>query len=139
MKRYGKFSTRLFGTQCAENGIEPEDNKKSFTVKDFADFNHLSERFFLEDIDVKVPRDHPRRPLDEDQARILDAHIVINDHKDRFEYIVKDYVNINAFDLGWFIIRPEQHLHLSPEAIISVDVFAESDFFFKINYFITPL
>lgn len=137
--KHGNFSTRLFGKECEQNGMEPNDQVASFSVKDIAEFNHLSERFFLMSIEINVPRDHPRRPLDPYQERILDAHVIINDGEDRYDYLVSDTINPNMFDLGYFVILPDNNLHLSPEAIITVDVFADTDFFFKINYFIAPL
>lgn len=132
MKTLKQFSTRIFGGETAEI--------RTFTVDDIFDFNHLTERLFLEAIRIEVPRLNPRVPLNDDQRKILDGYVVIEDKDGCLRSEIETWVDINAFDLGKFSLGFfEKPLHLFPGATITVDVPAKADFFFKILCFIAPL
>lgn len=132
METTKKFSTRIFGGENA--------GTRSFTVKDIACFNDMTERFFLESIRIDVPRPHPRIPLNEEQRKIYDGYLVIEDKDGTIRSKIETWVNINAYDFGKlsmdFFDKPQ---HLFPKATITVDVPAHADFFFGILYFIAPL
>lgn len=127
-----KFSTRIFGGETAST--------HTFTVKNLACFNDMTERFFLDQILIDIPRPHPRIPLNDEQRKIYDSYLVIKDKDGTIRSKIETWVSPLAYDFGKlnlnFIDNP---LHLFPDATITVDVPAKADFFFGIFYFIVPL